>query len=684
MFDRLTRLENAIKVALECVFVALLVEWIHIPYGGIAVVTVLILNTIYYKQSLTKGLQRFAGAAVCSVISIIMITWFSSLPFLYFCSMVTCLSIVFYLFQCNVMSYAMLIGGITIGLLMTQGIDDPQTGIQTAFYWTLCVGIGVFTVWLFDLFWPLYRKKTIEQEIVALIKHQQQDPAEYQRVINLIEAAHLNGETYAIRLVILLKRYFMFVKSYGDQAIIQPIVKANMALLSQTIINKTPTTWLSYRCDRHLETLRYRLHKLRRRLHQQKIKPQNSYPQLLSSIDRLEKASWALNNISDAHNNWINAAHQGAGSALHHSNTKQFQLNTRALKQSSKMTLGIIIMLLLEQFLGWPSGVQGIIAVTVLTGTPNLGRAHWKFFLRVLGVLVGGVIGLIGLWLLSHYASLLFIIALVYFVMGAAAYIALGAEHSSYFGVQMGLMIPLVLLMGDSPTTSMTLPIDRLLGAVLGAVVAACILYFIWPVDPKRMLIGSLKKALASSGSMLSAWRQHKPEDMINNIKSIEQNDRAIMVDSQFLINYREKQQQHHQALVGLLNDYARDAYLLFKAVETLDPAVNQRLVELLSPLLIQAEHNFSSLYNQFNNQKYGDNFKSITAKIEKLVRRVRAKRLTYALNDTTLIRIASIERSLLSLSHTMDRLAEHLNQPHRGAEAPGLSASLANEGATS
>ncbi|MDF1797261.1 MAG: FUSC family protein [Coxiellaceae bacterium] len=682
MFDRLTRLENAIKVALECVFVALAVEWIHIPFGGIAVVTVLVLNTVYYKQTLSKGLQRFAGAAVCSVISVFLIAWLSDLPVLYFCAMVLCLSIVFYLFQCNVQSYAMLIGGITIGLLMTTGIDDPQDAIQTAFYWTICVGIGVFTVWLFDLFWPLYRQKSIEQEIINLIEQQQRDPAEYQQVINLIETTHSNSEAYIIRLVILLKRYFIFIHNYGDQSVIQPMVKANMQLLSQAILNKTPCQHLNYRCNRYLETLRYRLHKLRQQIHSKKVKQATSYPEILFSIDRLEKTSWALNNMSEALNNWINTEQRGANSSIQQTESKRFQLNVTALKQSSKMTLGIVIMLLLEQFLGWPSGVQGIIAVIVLTGTPNLGRAHWKFFLRISGVFVGGIIGFIGLLLLSHYSSILFIIAMVYFVMGAAAYIALGPERSSYFGVQMGLMIPLVLLMGDSTTISMTLPIDRLLGALLGATIAALILYFIWPVDPKRMLITSLKNALNGSGSMIRAWRLHKPEDMIANIKKIEQNDRAIMVDSQFLINYREEHRQQHLKLVDLLNDYARDAYLLFKAVESLDPTVNDRLIALLSPLLIQAETNFQHFENQFSNQHQAENqFRSITTTLEKLVRRVRAKHLTYALNDTALIRIASIEHSLLSLSRTMDRLAKHLNHPKRGAEAPGTS-SLANEGA--
>ncbi|MDF1654561.1 MAG: FUSC family protein [Coxiellaceae bacterium] len=673
MFDRLTRLENAIKVALECVLVALIVEWVHVPFGGIAVITVLILNTVYYKQTIAKGIQRFAGAVVCSVISVIMIAWFSNLPFLYFCSMVLWLSIVFYLFQCNIQSYAMLIGGITIGLLMTVGISDPHNAIQTAFHWSICVGIGVFTVWLFNLFWPLYSKKTLEQEIVALIQQQQQDPAEYQRVISLIEAAHINGESYAIRLVILLKRYFIFVANYSNQQTIQPMVKYNMDLLSQCIVNKTPTHLLNYRSDRHCEVLRYRLHKFRKQLHAHTIKQPKDYPTVLSSIDRLEKASWALDNMADALNNWITTEQQGANSAIQQTETKKFQLNTEALKQSSKMTLGIITMLLLEQLFGWPSGVQGIIAVTVLTGTPNLGRAHWKFFLRVFGVIVGGIIGLFGLLLLSHYQSFLFVITLVYFIMGIAAYIALGDERLSYFGVQMGLMIPLILLMGSGPTTDMTLPIDRLVGATLGAIIAALILYFIWPVDPKRMLINSLKNALKDSGSMLHAWRLHKPDDMISNIKNIEQNDRAIMVDSQFLINYSEKHRQHHLAIVDLLNDYARDAYLLFKAIDTLNPRVNSRLVKLLSPLLIQAEYNFQFFYSQFSNQTKQHEFNSITENLQKLIRRVRAKRLTYALNDTTMIRIASIERSLLSLSYTMDRLAVQLNQTAKYGAVPSL-----------
>ncbi len=681
MLDRTTRLENAVKVAIECVFATLLIEWVHMPMGGIAVITVLILNTVYYKQTLTKGLQRFAGAVVCSVISILMISWFINLPVLYFLSMVFWLSVVFYLFRCNVQSYAMLIGGITTALLMTSALDNPQQAILTAFHWSICVGIGTLTVWFFDVFWPTYRAKTIEQEIISLIHQQQTDPMEYQRVINIIEACHSPAEDHMIRLVVLLKRYFMFVNSYHRQDIIQPLSKQSIAQLVAAINKKEPITHISYYAERHNELLRYRLHQLRK---SKKISPlahANSYPTILASIDQLDHMIWALNNINESANHWFKTERTDTDNAVKNKNTHILQLKPDALKQSSKMTLGILVMLFFEQYLGWPSGVQGIIAVTVLTGTPNLGRAHWKFYSRIAGVLAGSIIGLLALIVLNHYPSMLFVISIVYFVMGLAAYIALGSEKNSYFGVQMGVMIPLVLLMYGGPTADMTVPIDRFMGAVLGAAVAAFILYFIWPVDPKRMLINSLKQALSTGSNLFSSWHSGYRENMATCVKAIEQNDRAMIVDAQFLMDQSKHQQQHHTELSDLLNDFAQHAYLLTKALQAMDDTLYQRVTQALTPTLSQAANNMELLQKRFEEKTPVSNlqYQSITQPLEKLTRRIRRQKITRRLKDNDLITIGSVQRSVTALSHTMDQIASHLYHI-RGADAPVMS--LAMDGA--
>jgi uncharacterized membrane protein YccC len=152
------------------------------------------------------------------------------------------------------------------------------------------------------------------------------------------------------------------------------------------------------------------------------------------------------------------------------------------LSQSLMLAVTVVLTLLGAHALGL-SPENAAISVMLLTVTPHVQAMILKGELRIAGVLLGtawalGTFLVVGL--LPHLPLLAGLLFLGQFV---AAYLTGTAGKYSYAGLQMGLVLPMVVVAPPAEFGSLTLAVQRLEGVLLG-LVASVVVAGLWPRFP--------------------------------------------------------------------------------------------------------------------------------------------------------------------------------------------------------
>jgi hypothetical protein len=130
---------------------------------------------------------------------------------------------------------------------------------------------------------------------------------------------------------------------------------------------------------------------------------------------------------------------------------------------------------LLVNGFAWP-GVQTSIWTTVLVAQATQGAIVEKALLRLVGAAVGGLLGVLAIVsVMPNLENLVSFLVVVAIGSGCAAWLSTGSARIAYAGLQIGLAFALTLGDAPGPTTSMIAARDRVLGVLLGNVVAAVV-----------------------------------------------------------------------------------------------------------------------------------------------------------------------------------------------------------------
>jgi uncharacterized membrane protein YccC len=152
------------------------------------------------------------------------------------------------------------------------------------------------------------------------------------------------------------------------------------------------------------------------------------------------------------------------------------------LSQSLMLALTVLLTLLGAHALDLPPG-KAAISVMLLTVTPHVQAMILKGELRIAGAFLGTVWALgmfLVVGLLPHFPLLAGLLFLGQFV---AAYLTQSVGKYAYAGVQMGLVLPMLVVAPRAEFGSLTPAVERLEGILLGlaaSVVVACL----WPRFP--------------------------------------------------------------------------------------------------------------------------------------------------------------------------------------------------------
>jgi multidrug resistance protein MdtO len=127
-------------------------------------------------------------------------------------------------------------------------------------------------------------------------------------------------------------------------------------------------------------------------------------------------------------------------------------------------------------------GIHTVFYTPLIIALASTGATIHKGFLRIVGCIIGGALGLVCLiWILPRFETLETFLLIVFCVHGLAAWIAAGSDRISYMGLQIALAFDLGFLQGYGPPDNIDPLRDRFIGIVIGIFIVTTVFALIWP-----------------------------------------------------------------------------------------------------------------------------------------------------------------------------------------------------------
>ncbi len=169
----------------------------------------------------------------------------------------------------------------------------------------------------------------------------------------------------------------------------------------------------------------------------------------------------------------------------------------------------------------WP-GLSTCIATCIITALSTIGSSRQKQFLRLGGVIVGGVIIGFGaqIFVLPYLDSIAGFTLLFMFVTALSAWIATASPRLSYLGVQLALAFYLINLQEFTIQTSLSIARDRVFGVLLGLMSMWLIYDRLW----QKNALDEMQRLFARNLEMFAELTEQLLEkDQIKAVRRIRQ-----------------------------------------------------------------------------------------------------------------------------------------------------------------
>jgi multidrug resistance protein MdtO len=169
-------------------------------------------------------------------------------------------------------------------------------------------------------------------------------------------------------------------------------------------------------------------------------------------------------------------------------------------------------------------GIHTVFYTPLIIALASTGATIHKGFLRVVGCMIGGALGLIcSIWVIPRFETLGTFLFVVFCVHGLAAWVAIGHDRISYVGLQIALAFDLGFLQGYGPPENIDPLRDRFIGIVIGICIATTVFALIWPESAEwsarerlaaclRTIARLLRVRRESNGSKNRSWQGEQLE----------------------------------------------------------------------------------------------------------------------------------------------------------------------------
>jgi multidrug resistance protein MdtO len=127
-------------------------------------------------------------------------------------------------------------------------------------------------------------------------------------------------------------------------------------------------------------------------------------------------------------------------------------------------------------------GIHTVFYTPLIIALASTGATIHKGFLRIVGCIIGGALGLVcSIWVIPRFETLETFLFIVFCVHGLAAWIAAGNDRISYMGLQIALAFDLGFLQGYGPPDNIDPLRDRFIGILIGICIVTTVFAVIWP-----------------------------------------------------------------------------------------------------------------------------------------------------------------------------------------------------------
>jgi multidrug resistance protein MdtO len=166
-----------------------------------------------------------------------------------------------------------------------------------------------------------------------------------------------------------------------------------------------------------------------------------------------------------------------------------------------KLSLCATICYILYHAIDYP-GISTCVITVFITGLGSTGAIKQKFLFRLLGSMLGGLMGLgAAVFLFPNMDSITSLAVLIAMIALIAGWAAQGRRFS-YVGMQIAFSFYLVAFEGSSSPTQLAPPRDRLVGILLALVVMWIVFDQIWPVRTVTVMRRTLAALLQDAAKL--------------------------------------------------------------------------------------------------------------------------------------------------------------------------------------
>jgi multidrug resistance protein MdtO len=179
--------------------------------------------------------------------------------------------------------------------------------------------------------------------------------------------------------------------------------------------------------------------------------------------------------------------------------------NPQHVQFALKITAAAVFCYLLYSLLDWP-GIHTCFITCYIVAQSTAAESVEKLTLRIIGCLIGGAAGIGAIvFLLPSLTSIGGLMIAVFIGTWAGAYIAAGSPRISYVGFQLAFAFFLCVIQGSGPSFDLTVARDRIIGILIGNLVAYFVLVYVWPISISRRVDPALARALRQLARVSSA-----------------------------------------------------------------------------------------------------------------------------------------------------------------------------------
>jgi len=342
----------------------------------------------------------------------------------------------------------------------------------------------------------------------------------------------------------------------------------------------------------------------------------------------------------------------------------QTLFDKKTLKQSSKIIIIFLILLVGELYFDFPGQYQVAFYGILFGLLPNIGQSHHKTKLGIIGVILGLLFGIFGNFIIFHIHSFIILCLLYFLATFIFSYVASGSAKYDFIGLQAGLMIPFSLLYNlDAAST-------RVEALIISSAVGLTVLHFVWPIIPINELRKNISKSLTTSGLILKKLlkldegENEQIKKLVIELAATLPTINSLFNDAKYLVDSDDKNTEEYLTIIEKIE-------FIYIELENLNNIIyyhfDNKLVILYLSSMKEAYENlfqfFDKVANQFtSNAAVNLDLESLGDEIESKRERFRKSEVWKKFSNEDLERNVLIAKSIDDLLDCIIQINQSVN----------------------